>query len=125
MKILSITGAALLLFAALSWFALGQLETARTVTYVIPPGTKQSIETGRPGVEFPDEIVFTVGLKDTIIIENQDDVIHSFGPFVVAPNSTLSKRFDRPVVYEGACTFHQDEHMRIVVKPALWDFSTS
>lgn len=121
--IIHLTGGAILLVGVLSWLALGQFQTLRTVTYVIPPVTKQNIETGRPGAEFPDEIILTVGLKDTIVIENQDDVIHSFGPFVVAPHSKLRKRFDSPVVYEGACTFHQDEFMRVVVNPAPWDFS--
>ena len=125
MKALSIAGGAILLVGVLGWLALSQFQTLRTVTYVIPPGTKQNIETGRPGAEFPDEIVLTVGLKDTIVIENRDDVIHSFGPFVVAPHSQLRKRFDTPVVYEGVCTFHQDEHMRIVVNPAPWDFSVN
>ncbi|MCB0165699.1 MAG: hypothetical protein KDI79_15820 [Anaerolineae bacterium] len=125
MKALSIAGGAILLVVILSWLALGQFQTVRTVTYIIPPGTKQDIETGRPGAKFPDEIVLTVGLKDTIVIENQDDVIHSFGPFVVAPHSKLRKRFDTSVVYEGACTFHQDKHMRIVVNPAPWDFSVN
>ena len=123
MKILSIAGGAVLLLIALSWFSFGQFQTIRTVKYSIPQGTQQSLENGRPGVQFPDTITLTVGLKDTIIIENQDDVIHVFGPFVVGPHSTLRKRFDTPVVYEGACTFHQDEHMRIVVNPAPWDFS--
>ena len=55
------------------------------------------------------------------IDENQDDVIHSFGPFVVGPNSTLTKRFDVPITYEGACTFHQEQQMRLVVNPAPWN----
>ncbi|MCB0210038.1 MAG: hypothetical protein KDJ52_11945 [Anaerolineae bacterium] len=123
MKTLSIAGGAILLLITLSWVAFGQFETMRTITYVIPQGTKQSLETGRPGTQFPDTITMTVGLKDTIVIENQDDVIHAFGPFVVAPHSKLRKRFDTPIVYEGACTFHQDAHMRVVVNPAPWDFS--
>ena len=70
MKALSIAGGAILLVGVLGWLALSQFQTLRTVTYVIPPGAKQNIETGRSGAEFPDEIVLTVGLKDTIVIAN-------------------------------------------------------
>ena len=111
----------LLLFVIFGWMAYGGWQNSRRVTYVIPPGTSRQLEAGSPGVDFPDEIVMTVGIQDIIVIENQDDVVHTFGPFVVGPRSILTKRFTTPLVYEGACTFHQDEHMRLVVNAAPWD----
>lgn len=94
----------------------GPGQAFRQVTFVIPPG----FGAGKATVQFPDEVVLTVGLKDTIVIENQDDRIHSFGPFVVGPRATLTKRFKTPVIYQEACTFHQSRQMRLVVKPAPW-----
>jgi hypothetical protein len=41
-------------------------EANRKVTYVIPAGAG----TGEASVEFPDEIVLTLGLKDTVVIKN-------------------------------------------------------
>jgi hypothetical protein len=114
-------GLAGLTLLALGWFASLIYDEVRIMKFVIPPDTKQGIATGKPGVEFPDEIVLTLGLRDTIVIENQDDVVHSFGPFVVGPHATLTKRFDVPITYEGACTFHQEQYMRLVVNPAPWD----
>ena len=111
---------AALLLISLGWFVTVVREEARKVIFVIPPGTGQRIENGQPAVEFPDEIVLTLGLKDTIVIENEDGQIHSFGPFVVGPHSTLTKRFDVPLTYQGACTFHQEQQMRLVVNPAPW-----
>ena len=99
------------------WVAMVQREQLRTVTFVIPAGTA----VGQTSVAFPDEIVLTVGIKDTIVIENQDDELHLFGPFVVAPHSIVTKRFKAPVVYQGACTFHQDQQMTLAVEPAPWD----
>lgn len=109
------------LLLAGGWFAAVQREEARKLTFVIPAGTNQKIQQGQAGVNFPDEIILTLGVQDTLIIQNQDDVIHSFGPFVVAPHSTLTKRFDVPLTYTGACTFHQEQQMRLVVNPAPWD----
>jgi hypothetical protein len=111
----------LLIVIVFGWLAGQQRQKYRNLYYVIPPGTYQSIQAGRPKIEIPDEIELTLGLQDTIIIENQDDVVHTFGPFVIAPHSTVTKRFDKPVVYEGACTFHQEQQMRLVVHAAPWD----
>ena len=108
---------ALLLLAATGWFMAVQREQLRTVTFTIPPGTRaESV-----AVEFPDEIVLTVGVKDTIVIQNEDDDMHLFGPFVVAPHSTVTKRFTTPIEYQGACTFHPSQQMKLVVNPAPWD----
>ena len=98
-----------------------QWEQARTVTFVIPPGTNAELAAGRKLVTFPQEVVLTIGLKDTLIIENQDDAVHVFGPFSILPHTTLTKRFKSPRVYENACTFHQDRLMRVVVNSAPWD----
>jgi len=107
----------LLGLGAAGWVAVVQWEQWRTVTFVIPADTAA----GQNSVAFPDEIMLTVGLKDTIVIENQDDELHLFGPFVVAPRSTVTKQFKMPVIYQGACTFHQDRQMTLVVEPAPWD----
>lgn len=113
---LLLAAAGLLVLVALAWFAFSQKEASRRIVYVIPAGTAA----GRVSTDFPTEITLTVGHKDTLVIDNQDDVVHTFGPFVIAPRSTLTKRFTRPLVYEGACTFHQEQQMRLVVKPGAW-----
>lgn len=107
---------ALLLLGLLGWFAAGQYESVRRVVYIIPPG----VGSGQVTFDMPDEIVLTLGVKDTIVIENQDDVIHTFGPFVVAPRTTLTQRFYHAVNYEGVCTFHRERQMKLVVNPAPW-----
>lgn len=104
------------LVSLLVWFFTTQYETIRRVVYVIPPG----VGSGRATLEIPDQIVLTLGVKDTIVIENQDEVMHSFGPFVIAPHTTLTHRFYNEVNYQGACTFHQKQQMSLVVKPAPW-----
>ena len=115
-RMLLLTAAGLLVLAAFAWFAISQREASRRIVYVIPAGTAA----GQVAVDFPVEITLTLGHKDTLVIENQDDAVHTFGPFVIAPRSTLTKRFTRALVYEGTCTFHQEQQMRLVVKPGAW-----
>lgn len=112
--LLAATG--LLVLAMFAWLAFSQREASRRIVYVIPPGTAA----GQVTVDFPSEITLTLGYKDTLVIDNQDDAVHTFGPFVIAPRSKLTKRFTRALVYEGACTFHQEQQMRLVVKPGAW-----
>ncbi len=105
-----------LLIIFLGWFAVNQWDAYRTVTYVIPANVGEEDVI----VDFPEEIILTLGVKDTLIIHNEDDVTHNLGPFVIGPNATLTKRFNRPITYEGACTFHKTQQMRLVVNPAPW-----
>lgn len=111
----------LVLFAlgVFGWFAVAQYQNAHTVTFTIPPGTGQQLAAGNQVVDFPSELVFTVG--DTIIIENQDNVVHAFGPFTILPQTKLTKRFKTARVYQNSCTFHQDRQMTLIVNPAPWD----
>jgi hypothetical protein len=106
----------LLLVSLLGWFAVTQYETARQVVYVIPPG----VGSGRVTLDIPDQIVLTLGIKDILVIENHDEVIHRFGPFIVAPHTTLTQRFYHVLNYQGACTFHRERQMKLVVNPAPW-----
>jgi hypothetical protein len=100
------------------WLIIGLRGNVRTIAFTIPAG----YSTGQAAVDFPDEIVLTLGVKDTLVINNQDDVIHTFGPFVVGPQTTFTKQFTTPRVYQGACSFHQNRQMKLVINPAPWDF---
>ncbi len=110
----------ILLLGTTGWVITEQRDQARTITYVIPAGTSQRLLAGEEVVDFPNELIFTIGVQDTIVIKNQDDAVHAFGPFTILPHTTLTKRFDNVRIYESACTFHQDQQMKITVKPAPW-----
>jgi len=98
------------------WGASIQYQAYRTVTYTIPAGT----QTNQQLVDIPEVIELMVGIKDILIIDNQDDVLHTFGPFVVAPHSKFTQRFDRPMTFQGACSLHPDTGLTLTVHPAPW-----
>ncbi len=103
------------------WFVLMGWEEMRTVSYVIPPGTNARLANGEDVLDIPEEIKLTVGIKDTLVIENQDNVVHTFGLFTILPQTTLTKRFTAPRVYQNICTFHENREMKVVINPAPWD----
>ena len=106
---------AILFLIGIIVFANISYKRLRTVTYIIPPGAGEKLADGQDTVELPDELILT-GIQDTLVIENQDDVVHSFGPFVILPHTTLLKRFTTSGTYQGSCTFHPDQHVTLTVK---------
>lgn len=109
----------LLALAATAWWGATHYQAARTITYVIPPGASQKLAKGEEVIDMPRQLVVYVG--DTIIIENQDEAVHAFGPFILLPHTKLTKKFKTARIYQSACTFHQDKQMTLVVNPAPWD----
>lgn len=111
----------LLIVGLLGWLAMAHWTTVRTMTFVIPPGTGERLALKQEVTNIPSELVFTLGVKDILIVENQDNVVHSFGPFVILPHTTLRQRFKTARVYQNTCTLHQDQQMTLVINPAPWD----
>ena len=106
------------LVVIIGWFVMVEWEKTRTVTYVIPPGTNARLANGEDVFDIPEEIILTIGVKDTLVIENQDNVVHTFGLFTILPHTILTKRFTSPRVYQNVCTFHENREMKVV---APWD----
>ncbi len=111
----------ILVVGIVGWMGLSYREKNRTVIYVIPPGTSQQLAAGGQAINIPSEIILTVGIRDTLIIENQDDVVHAFGPFTILPHTTLTKRFTTPRTYVNVCTLHPNQEMVVIINPAPWD----
>ncbi|MCX7619289.1 MAG: hypothetical protein N2037_00415 [Acidimicrobiales bacterium] len=82
--------------------------------FVVPPGTGARIDAGETIELIPTSLDVRVG--DELIVENQDDRNHVVGPFTVAAGETLQHSFSRPGVYEGFCTVHSANRVRITVR---------
>ena len=108
----------LVVVGLVGWYAVARYQRLHTITFVIPRGTSERLAAGEAVVQFPEELVFNVG--DTIVIENQDEAVHAFGPFTVLPDTTLTKRFTSARTYRNSCTFHQNRQMTLTVNSAWW-----
>jgi len=91
-------------------------DASREVVYDIPPGTAELIAAGGDPQIVPGEMVFTLGLQDVLVIHNNDEVGHTFGPYWVAAHNTLRVQFSQPALYEGYCSVHPSSQVRIVVQ---------
>lgn len=83
-------------------------------TFQIPAGTKVRQDRGEAvGDILPAQ--YTVDRGDTIRVINDDDVVHSFGPFTVRPGETQQMTFDEPGYFFGVCTVGDHETVTITV----------
>jgi hypothetical protein len=103
---------------ALTWGAVTPLRSAsREHVFVIPKGTWARRMAGQKVAILPDHIHLTLGLRDILVLKNQDDVPQIFGPTLMMPGQSFRLPFDRPAQYQFACTAHASGQMTIVVEP--------
>lgn len=84
------------------------------ITYVIPPGTAERMQSGQLVDDvIPEYLDLVVG--DTIEVTNQDETTHQFGPIVVRAGETTEVTFFEPGRYQGACTVGDHDTVTIQV----------
>ena len=106
------------LFAATGWAALAPIESAsREELFEIPKGTWARRMSGDPVEILPDEIRLTLGVKDILVLQNQDDVPQIFGPTLMMPGQSFRLPFATASSYQFACTAHASGQMTIRVDP--------
>lgn len=115
-RAIAVAGVALVLIAG--WLALAPLSAgSREIVYVIPPGTLAGNKTGRPMDLLPPEIHLTLGVRDVLVLTNDDSAAHYVGPIVLASRQTYRIPFRRPGRFQYACSLHTAGRLTIVVTP--------
>lgn len=108
-----------LLLGLLGWAAFAPVVPgARDTLFEIPPGTWARRMAGEPVEILPDTIHLTLGLNDTLLLRNRDNVPQVFGPVLIMPGQDFRLPFAQAAVYSFSCTAHASGQMRIIVDPA-------
>ena len=63
---------------------------------MIPPGTAARLKAGEPLNVLPSPIHLTVGVRDVLVITNDDEAIHQVGPIILGSRQTYRIPFRRP-----------------------------
>jgi len=109
---------AAMLAVALGWAGFAPIEVAsREQAFVIPKGTYARRRAGDLVEILPDRIRLTLGVKDLLVIHNQDEVPQVFGPTVMLPGQTFSLPFERAASYQFVCSAHASGQLTIDVEP--------
>ena len=75
----------------------------RQVVLVIPPGTAQRVAQGQQPPSIPQGMTFVVG--DTLVVENQDSVLHQLGPLWIPAGSSASMPLNVAQNFSFQCSF--------------------
>ncbi len=112
-------GLGILISIPVSEFAFNmQGSTSRpptTITLTIPPGTSSAVAQGISVL--PQNMVFVLG--DTLVVNNQDLVIHTLGPLVIPPGSSASMQLNRLGNLSYVCSFQPTKYLGLDVQDAL------
>ena len=92
-------------------------SASRDEIFAIPKGTWARRMSGDKVEILPDHIRLTLGIRDILVLRNQDDVPQIFGPTLMMPGQTFRLPFERAAEYTFACTAHASGQMTIVVEP--------
>lgn len=112
---------------SLLWFGIAALliATGLLLAVLLRDGTQQLIEVpagysaqlqSDPSTEPLLPADFTVTVRDTIRIVNQDATVHQIGPYILGPADTIEQTFTSPGRIEGICIFHPDGAIAILVR---------
>lgn len=104
---------------ALFWASLAPLppSESRDEVFEIPQGTWARRMAGDPVEILPDEIRLTLGIRDVLLLRNQDEVPQIFGPTLMMPGQSFRLPFGHASSYHFACTAHASGQMTVVVDP--------
>ena len=102
----------------LAWAAFAPLPaTGGVLTFVIPPGTAARLKAGEPFNVLPSPIYLTVGVRDVLVITNDDSVIHQVGPIILGSRQTYRIPFHKPGRFQYACSLHAAGTLSLVIAP--------
>ena len=102
----------------LGWAAYAPMpEKGAALTFVIPPGTAARVKAGEPVAVLPSPIHLTVGVRDVLVITNDDEVIHQVGPIILGSRQTYRIPFRKPGRFKYACSLHVSGTLALEIAP--------
>jgi hypothetical protein len=109
-------GAALL--AALVWAASTPITSpTNEELFEIPQGTWARRMAGDKVEILPAKLQLTLGVKNVLLLKNNDDVPQVFGPALLMPGQSFRLPLEVASSYTFACTAHASGQMTVEVAP--------
>ena len=110
---------AVLAAATVGWAAITPLpDDSREALYVIPKGTWSRRMAGERLDILPPELRLTLGVRDILVLRNDDEVPQVFGPVLIMPAQSFTMPFRQAATYQFACSLHVSGQLSVIVQPA-------
>ena len=102
--------------STVAWAAFAPVTFAsREEVFEIPRGTWARRMAGNKVEILPSRVYLTVGIRDILLLKNQDNVPQIFGPTLMMPGQSFRLPFEVASSYQFACTAHASGQMTVVV----------
>lgn len=120
-RVLLSVAAGLLISALISELSYIFLRTPedrppQDIVLVIPAGTAERVARGEAEPSIPSDMIFVVG--DTLVVRNQDNVVHRLGPLFIPAKSEASLNLDTVASYAYVCSFRPGQYIGLDVREA-------
>lgn len=107
------------LAAAFAWAAFAPLQAGSPEQlFEIPKGTWERRMKGDQASILPERITLTLGVRDVLLLRNNDTVPQVFGPVLIMPGQDFRLPFAQAGEHPFDCTAHASGRMTVVVEPA-------
>ncbi len=100
---------------AFRWQGYTTSRPPKTITLTIPAGT--SAEVGQGKSTLPPSLSFVAG--DTLVIKNEDSVLHTLGPLVIPAGSTASLALTHTGNLSYTCSFQPSKYLGLDILEPL------
>ncbi len=114
---LSLVLGALISEASFYYLHTGQTRPPQVVELDIPAGTADRIARGEGDPTLPASMTFVVG--DTLLVKNQDAVVHQLGPLVIPSGAQASMKLDSEQDFTVTCSFQPSRYLGLDVLPPI------
>lgn len=92
-------------------------EAVRQLVYVVPAGTTAKLGAGQAVNVLPNVVELEVGVKDTLVIRNEDVSPIDVGGMKISTGQSYIQQFTVPGTFDLVCSVHTSDKIRVVVKP--------
>jgi hypothetical protein len=103
--------------AALTWAACAPVKApSRDYLFEIPKGTWARRMAGEKIDILPATITLTLGVRDVLLLRNNDTVPQIFGPVLIMPGQDFRLPFAQVSENQFDCTAHASGQMTVIVE---------
>jgi hypothetical protein len=95
----------------------GETRPPQVVEIDIPQGTAVRVSQGISDPSLPANMTFVVG--DTLLVKNQDSVVHQLGPLFVPPGTSSTMTLGTAQEYAVSCSFQPSKYLGLSVQSPL------
>jgi hypothetical protein len=103
--------------AAFFFLSTGETRPPQVIEIDIPPGTAAEVLQGKADPALPTSLSFVLG--DTLLVKNNDSVVHTIGPVLIPPGASGKMKLDSPSYSAVSCSFQPSQFLGLSMASPL------